>query len=320
MSHVQVGHIQVSHIQESNIVSDVTQSPSSEQTPSAQPSTASLASVPQEIRLIVLDLDGTTVGETNEIQPVVKQAIQAVRQKGVQVAIATGRMYRSALRFYQDLDLNLPLMAYQGAYIKSPGTDELHRHLTVPKSQVMELLDLLLQPDLQETLSVHLYIDDNLYVQEERAETRDYAERSQVQPIPVGDFRQFLKAEPTKILALSEDIDLIDRLLTSLKTRYTTTELYLTKSVDTFLEATHPLVNKGTAVQYLAEELLGLTAANVMTIGDNFNDLEMIEYAGIGVAMGSAPDRVKSFANWVAPTVEADGVAAAIEEFVLSQL
>jgi Cof subfamily protein (haloacid dehalogenase superfamily) len=296
------------------------QSPSSNQTPSAESFTSSHPPGAEEIQLIVIDLDGTTVGESNEIQPAVKQAIEVVRQKGVQVAIATGRMYRSALRFYQDLDLTLPLMAYQGAYIKNPGTEELHRHLTVPKSYVLELLDLLLQPDLQETLSVHLYIDDNLYVQEERAETQDYAERSQVQPIPVGDFRQFLNAEPTKVLALSEDIDLIDRLLTSLKTRYTTTELYLTKSVDTFLEATHPLVNKGIAVQYLAEELLGLTAANVMTIGDNFNDLEMIEYAGIGVAMGSAPDRVKSFANWVAPTVEADGVAAAIEEFVLSQL
>jgi Cof subfamily protein (haloacid dehalogenase superfamily) len=272
-----------------------------------------------DIHLIVIDLDGTTVGESNEIQPAVKQAIQAVRAKGVQVAIATGRMYRSALRFYQDLGLTLPLMAYQGAYIKTPETNQLHRHLTVSKPQVMELLDLLLQPDLQETLSVHLYINDHLYVKEERAETQEYAARSQVKPIPVGDLRQFLNAEPTKVLALSEDTDLIDRLLTSLKARYTTDELYLTKSVATFLEATNPLVNKGTAVQYLAEELLGLAAVNVMTIGDNFNDLEMIEYAGIGVAMGNAPDRVKSFANWIAPTVEENGVVAAIEEFVLSQ-
>jgi Cof subfamily protein (haloacid dehalogenase superfamily) len=276
-----------------------------------------VASSSQDIQLIVIDLDGTIVGESNDIQPTVKQIIQVVRQKGVKVAIATGRMYRSALRFYHDLDLTLPLMAYQGAYIKTPKTNELHRHLTVSKPYVIELLDLFLQPELQETLSVHLYIDDQLYVKEERAETKEYAARSQVQPIPVGDLRQFLNAEPTKILALSDDTDLIDRLLTSLKARYTTQELYLTKSVATFLEATNPLVNKGTAVQYLAEEVLGLTAANVMTIGDNFNDLEMIEYAGIGVAMGNAPDRVKSFANWVAPTVAEDGVVAAIEEFVL---
>ena len=294
----------------------MTQGSASNQTTTEQSLSPSSPSK-QDIRLIVIDLDGTTVGESNEIQPAVKQTIQAVRQKGVQIAIATGRMYRSALRFYQDLDLKLPLMAYQGAYIKTPGTGKLHRHLTVSKAYVVELLDLLLQPDLQEVLSVHLYIDDCLYVREETPETEEYAARSQVKPIPVGDLRQFLNAEPTKLLALSENIDLIDRLLTSLKARYTTTELYLTKSVDTFLEATNPLVNKGTAVQYLAEEQLGLTAANVMTIGDNFNDLEMIQYAGVGVAMGNAPERVKSFANWVAPTVEEDGVVAAIEQFVL---
>jgi hypothetical protein len=64
--------------------------------------------------------------------------------------------------------------------------------------------------------------------------------------------------------------------------------------------------------------MLGIGAANVMTIGDNFNDVEMIEYAGIGVAMGNAPADVKAVAPWVAPSVEQDGAAAAIEEFVLT--
>jgi len=76
-------------------------------------------------------------------------------------------------------------------------------------------------------------------------------------------------------------------------------------------------VNKGNGVRYLAEELLGLSSSNVMTIGDNFNDIEMLEYAGIGVAMGNAPADVKAVAKWVAPSVEQDGAAAAIEEFVL---
>jgi hydroxymethylpyrimidine pyrophosphatase-like HAD family hydrolase len=63
--------------------------------------------------------------------------------------------------------------------------------------------------------------------------------------------------------------------------------------------------------------MLGLESAQVMTLGDNFNDLEMLQYAGIGVAMGDAPDGVKAIADWVAPSVEADGVVAAIEKFVL---
>lgn len=270
-----------------------------------------------DIQLIVVDLDGTTVGVSNQIRPAVKQALSAARTKGVQVAIATGRMYRSALRFYQDLELTLPLMSYQGALIKEPATNRVHQHLTVPKDYVAQLLDFLSEPELRSIVSVHLYIEDCLYVREINAETEIYAARSAVEPIAVGDLRQILHTEPTKLLALSNEVDLIDRLFGDLQQRYTPAELYLTKSVATFLEATHPLVNKGQAVRYLAEEVLGLQAGQVMTIGDNFNDLEMLQYAGIGVAMGDAPEGVKAIADWVAPDVEADGVAAAITEFVL---
>jgi hypothetical protein len=148
-------------------------------------------------------------------------------------------------------------------------------------------------------------------------ETRLYAQRADIDPIPVGDLRQVLHREPTKVLALSHDTDLIDRLFGTLRQHYTPAELYITKSVATFFEATNPFVSKGEAVRYLAEDLLGIGANNVMAIGDNFNDLEAIEYAGTGVAMGNAPDEVKAVAQWVAPDVEQDGAAAAIEEFLL---
>lgn len=272
-----------------------------------------------QIRLIAIDLDGTTVGESNQMSPAVQQALQAAQAGGVQVAIATGRMFQSALRFYQPIGLTLPMLTYQGALIKDPATEKIYRHLTVSREFARRLLDYFEQPDLRELLSIHFYINDSLYVREITPETRLYAQRSQIQPYAVGDLRSMLvDHEPTKILALCHNPDVIDRLLSSLRQEYTPAELYFTKSVATFFEATHPLVNKGTAVQYLAEELLGLRPENVMAIGDNFNDLEMIQYAGVGVAMGNAPDPIKAAAQWVAPDVEADGAAAAIERFVLS--
>jgi Cof subfamily protein (haloacid dehalogenase superfamily) len=273
---------------------------------------------PSEIKLLVLDIDGTIAGESNEISQTVKQAIQAAQQQGVQVAIATGRMYRSALRFHQEIGSTLPLLAYQGAWIQDPTTQQLHRHWPVSKQIAVQLLDYFEQPQLRSLLSVHFYINDQLYVRELTLETKIYSQRSGIEAIPVGDLRQALTDEPTKVLALSNDILIIDQLLGSLRRQYTPAELYLTKSVATFFEATNPLVNKGTGVRYLAEELLGLQAANVMSVGDNFNDLEMLEYAGIGVAMGNAPADVKAIAQWIAPSVEQDGAAAAIEEFVLS--
>ena len=270
-----------------------------------------------DIQLLVLDIDGTIAGESNEIRQPVKQAIQAAQAKGVKVAIATGRMYCSALRFHQDIGSTLPLLAYQGALIQDPATQTIHRHLTVSPQLASQLLDYFEQPELRSLLSVHFYINDQLYVRELTEETKLYAERSSIEPIPVGDLRTTLATEPTKVLALSDDSDLIEHLLGTLRQQYTPAELYLTKSVATFFEATNPWVNKGTAVRYLAEEMLGLQASNVMTIGDNFNDVEMLEYAGIGVAMGNAPTQVQAIARWVAPSVEQDGVAAAIEEFIL---
>ncbi|WP_392481806.1 Cof-type HAD-IIB family hydrolase [Nostoc sp. C110] len=271
----------------------------------------------KDIKLLVLDIDGTIAGHSNTISTGVKQAIVAAQAKGIQVAIATGRMYRSALRFHQDIGSTLPLMAYQGAWIQDPNTQQIHRHWAVSREMAHQLLDYFEQPELRSLLSVHFYINDQLYVREITRETQIYAERSAIIPIPVGDLRQTLTNEPTKILALSDDTDLIDRLLGNLRRQYTPAELYLTTSVATFFEATNASVNKGTAVRYLAEELLGLEIANVMAIGDNFNDVEMLESVGLGVAMGNAPEGVQAIAQWVAPSVEEDGAAVAIEKFLL---
>lgn len=270
-----------------------------------------------KIQLLVLDIDGTISGKSNEIRQPVRDAIKASQAQGVQVAIATGRMYCSALRFHQEVGSTLPLVAYQGAWIQNPATQQLHRHLPVSRQTAQQLLDYFEQPQLRTLLSVHFYINDRLYVRELTQETQIYAKRSGIEPIAVGDLRQVLHNEPTKVLALSDDTNVIDQLLGTLRLQYTPAELYLTKSVATFFEATNPFVNKGAGVRYLAEELLGLQAVNVMTIGDNFNDIEMIEYAGIGVAMGNAPAEVKAVAQWIAPSVEQDGAAAAIEELVL---
>lgn len=270
-----------------------------------------------KIQLLVLDIDGTISGESNQIRQPVQQAIQAAQAKGIQVAIATGRMYRSALRFHQAIGSQLPLISYQGALIKDPASGSIHHHWTIPQQTALQLLEYFEQVEFQQELSVHFYIDDQLYVRELTPETQLYAERSAIPVIPVGNLRSLLAKEPTKILALSHNSLHIDGLLKKLRERYTPAELYLTTSVATFFEATHPIVNKGMAVRYLAEEILGLQAANVMTVGDNFNDIEMLQYAGIGVAMGNAPAGVQAIANWVAPDIELDGAAAAIEQFVL---
>lgn len=170
---------------------------------------------------------------------------------------------------------------------------------------------------------IYIYVNDELYVRKMTEQTAAYAERSKVGVNVVGDLREFLTSKntqhsPTKILALSDTAELVTEMLKIFKDRYTPQQLYLTKSVATFFEATNPIANKGTAVKHLAENILGFDRSQVLAIGDNFNDLEMIEYAGIGVAMGNSPEGLQPLADWVAPNVEDDGAAVAIEKFVLN--
>ena len=180
-----------------------------------------------------------------------------------------------------------------------------------------QLLDYFQQPDWLNKLEIHCYIDDRLYVQEITKKTEIYRKRSGTEPVLVKDLRSILEQETTKILAIGEPKS-IGNLLANLQQVYPREQLYLTQSTPIYFEATHPQASKGFGVRFLAEELLGIDADQVMAIGDNFNDLEMLEYAGLGVAMGSAPEAVKEVSQWVAPHVEKDGVATAINKFLLN--
>jgi Cof subfamily protein (haloacid dehalogenase superfamily) len=272
---------------------------------------------PAPIKLIVVDIDGTIAGRDNAVAPAVKAAIREAIERGIKVGVATGRMYQSALRFHQEIGANVPVMAYQGAWIQDPETQKIYRHLQVEPTIARELIDYFEQPHLPEELSVHVYVDDKLYVKAVHQNTEEYIQRSSVMPHPVEDLREVLGTAPTKILAMHSDVNLIESLLQDLKGRYSRDRLHVTTSVPIFLETTNPAVNKGTAIDLIARELLGIDASEVMAIGDNYNDVEMLSYAGWGVAMGNAPPAVQAQANWVAPSVDKDGVATAIRQFVL---
>ena len=270
------------------------------------------------IRLIVLDIDGTIAGRNNQINPPVLAAIQAARSRGIDVTIATGRMYCSARRFHQQVGTSLPLIAYQGAWVGQPALNQTLMHQPLDRAIAREIIDFLEDPAWGDRLSLHLYANDQLHIRTLTPASADYAERTGVEPLVVGDLRQLLDRgqDPTKVLALSPDRDLTRDLLDKLRQRYSRDQVYLTTSVSTFLEAAHPQVNKGNAVRYLAETQLGLRSEQVMFVGDNFNDLEAITYAGLGVAMADAPEPVRAAAAWVAPSVADDGAAVAINHLL----
>jgi len=269
-----------------------------------------------DIRLLVLDIDGTIVDESNRIRDSVAQAIYSAQHRGVAVALATGRRYESSLHAYDSIRSTLPLICYEGALIRVPNTGFVHRHWPLEPRVAAEMLDYTERLRLNGRLSVHFYIQDNLYISNMNDASIKYFEGSKVEPIVVRDLRHLLNRATTKVMALSDDVEVIAQLSSQLKNSYCRAQVSQYKSV-TCLEAFHPAVNKRLAVSYLAEEIMALRPENVMAIGDDFTDIEMIQYAGIGVAMGNAPVAVKAFADWVTTTIEKDGVARAIERWIL---
>ncbi|WP_287129913.1 Cof-type HAD-IIB family hydrolase [Candidatus Cyanaurora vandensis] len=263
------------------------------------------------IKLVALDLDGTVLGEAPVITVAVVQAIAAVQARGIPVVIVTGRMHRSALPYHQQIQSPLPLISYQGALIKDPQDGRVVRHLKVPRSLALDILSYL----QAHQMTVHLYLNDNLYIQgPPQPWNLSYAERTGVPLTVVPDLARRITEDPTKLLAFW-DQDTTE-LWAELQQKYAPSELYLTRSTNQFIEATHPQANKGAAVAYLVETL-GLVPDQVLAIGDYFNDLEMIRFAGVGIAMATAPRLVQAEADWVAPPVTEDGVAVALHKFIL---
>lgn len=270
-----------------------------------------------DIRLLVLDLDGTIVDQSDHFRDSVAQAVDSVKRRGVAVAIATGRRYQPSLPAYDFLGSTLPLICYEGGLIRERHTGFTHRHWPLGPPVLSQILDHTERLSLDGRLSVHFYIEDDLYISNLNDASRLFFEGSTVVPIVVSDLRLLLHRAPTKVMVLSDDVEIITSLSTQLKNSDSRTRIREYKSSITLLEAFHPTANKRSAVRWLAEEIMALRPENVMAIGDDFSDLEMLEYAGIGVAMGNAPAAVKACANWVTTTIERDGVARAIERWIL---
>ncbi len=264
-------------------------------------------------RLLALDLDDTLLNETFEISPRNLKAVREAMKRGMLVTIATGRMFRSALPHAQRLGVELPLITYHGAKIKVAGTGELLRHRPVPFAVAEEILK------LGRELGVHqnLYLEDNLFVSGETKESHYYKKIASIPVHPVGDLVDFLQqrgTEPTKItiIELGGRLPELQRLLSP---KYDS-EVTIVQSRPHFLEITHSASTKGQAVSYLVQRE-GVSSREVCAVGDSYNDIDMLQYAGLGAAVGNAPPEVKEAADIVIPPNTEDGVARFVEEYLL---
>jgi Cof subfamily protein (haloacid dehalogenase superfamily) len=267
--------------------------------------------VNHDIRLIAIDLDGTTVQHDTEISPRVLAAIAAARNKDVRVVIATGRNSVGLKHFATRMGLSGPMLAQQGGLIYNTETDTVLRQLHLPNALACELATF---EQSHPEWKIALYHDTRIYCTDHAFFERQ-SSLVGFAPIAVTDLCQTLAGgDPEKVLFMV-DPDVTPHLL-AFMTNHVGARANVVQSHARFVEVNPLGADKGTGLAWLAEHY-GLDRTQIMAIGDQGNDATMIAWAGLGVAMGNAREDIKSLAGWVAPTVEDDGAAIAIEKFVL---
>ncbi len=226
---------------------------------------------------------------------------------GVTVVLASGRMHVTMLPYASQLGLTTPLISYNGAMVQS-ASGELWQHFKVPANLSSEVLAYC----QAETLQLNFYHDDILYTRAYTDHLKLYQGRTNAPVVVEPDLNsKFEGVEPTK-LVIVDTIAYTDSLLTPFKEMYAG-RLYVTKSSNEYLEFMPLNATKGKALQLVAERL-GFTAERTIAFGDNDNDIPMIEWAGMGVAMKNARPGPLAAADSIAQSNEDCGVARKLEE------
>jgi len=263
-------------------------------------------------KLVAIDLDDTLLADDLSISAQTIDVIHEAVAKGVLVTLATGRMYKSAVKYAKQINLNVPIITYQGAYIKNVlDGKELYKRL-IPYDYSIDILRRL--KEMKKMIQV--YINDELYVQKDNLYIKDYIKITQVNYHVVDDLLEIIdnNSLPFKILA----IDTPDQILIMLKEFR---ELYKDKlnvntSKPNFLEFSNIEASKGQAIKYLASKQ-DILMEEVVAIGDSYNDFDMIKMAGLGVAMENSHPRIKEIANYVTKTNNDHGVWEVFQKFIL---
>lgn len=262
-------------------------------------------------KLVALDIDGTLINKERCLTPRTKEVIRQVREQGTEVTLCTGRMFQAALPFARELELELPLIAYNGGLVMKAGSKEILYQRSLPADYARQVI----QAARERGFAINYYYEDRLLVEEINEQNKLYAMWSGVPLEQVEDLVK-LPYEPTKILLMGNPEKL--NVFWAEHREQLGEEVYITKSWSSFLEFLHPEATKGRGLAALAGHL-GIEQNEILCIGDSYNDLEMFSYAGLAIAMGNAEEVVKKAADYITGTNEEDGVAQALEKFILRQ-
>ena len=276
-------------------------------------------------KMVCIDMDGTLLNSKRKISEVNKKILKQANEKGVHIVITTGRIYCNAEYYSNLLQVNSAVIAANGSIIKEKNQEIAINISVIPKETNLKILDICnkyrVNPNFQ--TARHIYggnglISFLLYYFAFKTGSKEHE-------VKIHNVRgnknwekvlENEKAEMIKCEIFHSDKGRMKKVRSAIEALG---ELQVVSSGEYGIDITHKGVSKGTAVEVLAKHY-NIKREEIIAIGDSLNDVEMIEYAGLGVAMGNAKEQVKKVADYIAPTNDEDGVARVIEKFILSKV
>ena len=267
-------------------------------------------------KLLVVDIDGTLIDKDGVISDEDKTALASVNDSGIQVSLSTGRVILAARRILDQLSLDSYHMFFDGALVANPKTGEEVYVEPINGEVVREAVEFVYQHDI----NFDFYSSTRYFIEHESWVSDIRIEFFKIQPTFV-DFKELWNTERiikgTLVVRTDEERAKADKFCQHFKDNlsFSRTDTPAYPGVD-FINVISAGVSKGKALEALASHL-EIPLAEVMAIGDGTNDIPLLSRAGLSVAMGNARDEVKEIADYTTLDVDNNGVAAAIQRFLL---
>ncbi len=260
------------------------------------------------IKLIATDIDGTLLKKDYTCPAGLMECLRNLETSGVKVCLVTGRMHQAAKKIYNFLEMKNPLVSYQGGQINTHSGEIIYQK-TLDKDCIQKAV----QWARKNNIHLQLYTNDKLYAENENKFIQRYSKEQNV-PYEIVNFDDLKPAYASKLLAVDYDNpERVTSWVKQLETQFP--NCFIVKSTPYFCEISHREANKCDAVKFL-QKYYNLGDDEVLTIGDQNNDIALLQAGGIRVAMGNATPELKAVANHITDTVDNGGWIKAIEKFV----
>ncbi len=261
--------------------------------------------------LIALDVDGTLITDEYKLTSRTKEAVRKAAEGGSRIVLCTGRGAISTLPLLEELGLTGTVITHNGASTIDSVTRSVIHEFSYPVSEVESLIRYC------RAHGIHFDVNTafELYVDEISEEVKQIYAKYYATPTAVGDVMQV--REPIAKFCIAARAHEMDQILTDWPT-IGNENLQCIRSGNYYLDIIHPSANKGSALKVLADKL-GIPSQRVMAIGNYDNDIEMLEFAGLGIAMSNSPDNVKRSAREMTLSNNEEGVALALEKYCIDE-